>query len=46
MNIKKQLQIIKSVTGKAPTMDKATAERQKATWLAWYQDKGRVESIK
>jgi hypothetical protein len=39
MTIKKQLQILKSVTGEAPRMDKAIAERRKATWLAWYKDK-------
>jgi hypothetical protein len=39
MDIKKQLKIMKSVTGEAPRMDKATSERRKATWLAWYQDK-------
>jgi hypothetical protein len=39
MNIKKQLKIMKSVTGEAPRMDKATSERRKATWLAWYQGK-------
>jgi hypothetical protein len=38
MDIKKQLQIMKSVTGEAPTMDKATAERRKATWLAWHDN--------
>jgi hypothetical protein len=39
MTIKKQLQILKSVTGEVPRMDKAIAERRKVTWLAWYKDK-------
>jgi hypothetical protein len=46
MNIKKQLKIMKSVTGEAPRMDKAIAEWRKATWLAWYQGKDLGQEFK
>jgi hypothetical protein len=47
MDIKKQLKITKWVIGEAPRMEKATLERRKATWLAWYHDKepGREHKI-
>jgi hypothetical protein len=38
MDIKKQLLIMKSVTGKASRMDKPTAERRKAIWLDWHNN--------
>lgn len=38
MDIKEQLLIMKSVTGKARRMDKATSDRRKAIWLDWHDN--------
>ena len=38
MGIKKQLLIVKSVTGKARRMEKAISDQRKAIWLDWYNN--------
>ena len=38
MGIKKQLIIMKAVTGEARKMDKAISDRRKAIWLDWYNN--------
>ena len=43
MNIKKQIAIMKAVTGEATKMDKATAEKRKNIWRAWYRNESTVE---
>eukprot|EP00978_Attheya_sp_CCMP212_P002263 scaffold4659_cov73-Attheya_sp.AAC.3 len=36
MDTRKQIAIMKTVTGEAPRMYKATAEKRKNIWVAWY----------
>jgi hypothetical protein len=42
MKIKKQIAIMKTVTGKAPRLDKAIAKKWQNIWVAWYHK----ESVK
>ena len=43
MDIKKQLAIMKAVTGEAPRMDNAIAEQRKKIWRAWYRNDSTIE---
>eukprot|EP00978_Attheya_sp_CCMP212_P032757 scaffold129363_cov50-Attheya_sp.AAC.1 len=43
MEIKTQIAIMKTVTGEAPRMDKATAEKRKNIWVAWYHKESTQE---